>query len=180
MDSRGRLWEIPLKMLMHNATQDIEMNREEKAVRIPYKALRHPVDTLYTGLHEKCGEDGCLQGVPALLKVPCVDSGVPGSTLGMDKYMSRKVPAMNGIDVPLTKAVRRDAWRKEAESVCGEIKEVIAFSCAVKPSREGCSTAVDDPVSTGRRFGDNPGRIYGSRDRAFFRGSCAEARSALK
>ena len=150
MDSRGRLWEIPLKMLMRNSTQDIEMDLEEEAVRIPYEELKDRVDILYIGLHGKYGEDGCLQGVLELLKVPYVGSGVLGSALGMDKHMSRKVLAMNGIDVPLTKAITLDEWRKEAERVCGEIKNDIGFPCVVKPSREGCSTAVEKVMSEER------------------------------
>lgn len=143
MDSRGLLWEIPLKLLMRNSTQDIEMDLEGEARRIPYEELRGRVDIVYIGLHGKYGEDGCLQGVLELLKVPYVGSGVLGSALGMDKYMSRKVLAMNGIDVPATRAVALSEWREAAESICGEIKQDIGFPCVVKPSREGCSTAVE-------------------------------------
>jgi len=40
MDSKGALWEIPIKLLMRNCTKDIEEDLSEEAKHIPYEALR--------------------------------------------------------------------------------------------------------------------------------------------
>jgi len=142
MDSRARLWEIPLKLLMRNATADIEADLEEGAKRIPYEELSDRVDFLYIGLHGKYGEDGCLQGLLELLRIPYSGSGVLGSALGMDKSMARKVFAANGIAVPKTLAVYLENWGRNRKETLDRIEKEIGFPCVVKPAREGCSTAI--------------------------------------
>ncbi|MEA3487279.1 MAG: D-alanine--D-alanine ligase family protein [Thermodesulfobacteriota bacterium] len=147
MDSSGFLWEIPVKMLMRNSTGDIECDLEDEAKRIPYEGLKTLVDIVYLGLHGKYGEDGCIQGLLELLNVPYVGSGVLASALGMDKYASRKVLAMSGIDVPRTVAVSIGRWKSEKEDILKEIEKEIGFPCVVKPAREGCSTGVSKVLS---------------------------------
>lgn len=142
MDGEARFWEIPLKLLMRNSTADIEMDLEEEAKRIPYEDLPSRFDFVYIGLHGKYGEDGCLQGLLELLRVPYTGSGVLGSALGMDKYSARKVFAAEGIAVPATLAVSLERWEADREEILGRIEKEIGFPCVVKPSREGCSTAI--------------------------------------
>ena len=147
MDSQGLLWAIPVKMLMRNSTGDIECDLEDNAKRIPYEDLKTLVDIVYPGLHGKYGEDGCIQGLLELLNVPYVGSGVLASALGMDKYASRKVLAMSGIDVPRTVAVSVGLWKSGREDILKEIENEIGLPCVVKPAREGCSTAVRKVLS---------------------------------
>lgn len=142
MDSRGGLWQIPLKHLMRNATADIEEDLDGGARRIPYEELRDTVDIVYIALHGKYGEDGCFQGLLELLGVPYVGSGVLGSALAMNKYVSRQLLAHEGIGVPKTLRVSREDWTAGAEPVQNRIEESIGYPCVIKPTREGCSTAV--------------------------------------
>ena len=148
MDSRCALWEIPLKLLMRNSTADIEIDLAEEARPFPYEALKGRVDFVYIGLHGKYGEDGTLQGLLELLGVPYSGSGVLGSALGMDKFTARKVLAMSGIDVPRSVAVDRRAWEGAGRgALLQQIETELGFPCVVKPTREGCSTAVKKVVS---------------------------------
>lgn len=142
MDGEARFWEIPLKLLMRNSTADIAMDLEEEAKRIPYEEMPSRFDFVYIGLHGKYGEDGCLQGLLELLRVPYTGSGVLGSALGMDKYAARKVLSAAGIAVPATLAVPLERWEADREEILGRIEREIGFPCVVKPSREGCSTAI--------------------------------------
>lgn len=148
MDSKGALWEIPIKLLMRNCTKDIEEDLSEEAKHIPYEALRSRVDFITIGLHGKYGEDGCLQGLLEFLKIPYTGSGVLGSALGMDKFTCRKILAVSGIDVPRTLPVFRRQWIPEnRKEIIDTIEKEIGFPCVVKPTREGCSTAVKKVVS---------------------------------
>lgn len=148
MDSRARLWDIPLKLLMRNSTRDIEDDLEEEAQRVPYEALKEKADVVCLGLHGKYGEDGCMQGLLELLGLPYTGSGVLASALGMDKYVCRRILAMNGIDVPATVPVYRRSWDTgDREDILNRIAGEIGFPCIVKPTREGCSTAVKKVVS---------------------------------
>ncbi len=147
MDSRGLLWEIPIRLLMRNSTGDIETDLEKDAKRIRYEDLKEAVDFVYIGLHGKYGEDGCLQGLLELLKIPYTGSGVLGSALGVDKHVSRKMLAISGLDVPRTRAVSEREWERNNGEVLAGIEQEIGFPCVVKPTREGCSTTVKKVVS---------------------------------
>ncbi len=147
MDSRGALWEITIKLLMRNSTRDIEADLEAEARRLFYENLKSRVDFVYIGLHGKYGEDGCLQGLLELLRIPYSGSGVLASALGSDKHASRKVLAMSGIDVPRTRAVSVKEWGQGSREVLSAIEKEIGFPCVVKPTREGCSTEVRKVVA---------------------------------
>jgi D-alanine-D-alanine ligase len=148
MDSEAAFWEIPLKLLMRNSTRDIEEDLAAEATRIPYETLKSRVDLVCLGLHGKYGEDGCIQGLFELLRIPYTGSGVLASALGMDKWTSRKILSLSGIDVPRTLPVFKRTWTSGARAVIMEdITVRIGFPCVVKPTREGCSTAVTKVVS---------------------------------
>jgi D-alanine-D-alanine ligase len=147
MDSQGALWEIPLKLLMRNSTRDIEEDLANEATRIPYETLKSRVDLVCLGLHGKYGEDGCIQGLLELLQLPYTGSGVLASALGMDKWTGRKILSISGIDVPRTLPVFKRQWNTgEQTAILEQIKTGIGFPCVVKPTREGCSTAVNKVV----------------------------------
>lgn len=148
MDSRAAFWEIPIKLLMRNSTKDIEEDLSEEATHIPYEALKSQVDFIYIGLHGKYGEDGTLQGLLELLNIPYTGSGVLGSAIGMDKFTCRKILSISGIDVPKTIPVYKQQWVPErSKKILDSIEKEIGFPCVIKPTREGCSTAVKKVVS---------------------------------
>jgi D-alanine-D-alanine ligase len=64
-------------------------------------------DVVFNALHGKYGEDGCIQGVLEILKVPYTHSGVLASAIAMDKPMSRHVFTSIGIRVALGEVVER-------------------------------------------------------------------------
>jgi D-alanine-D-alanine ligase len=148
MDSKAGFWEIPLKLLMRNSTRDIEEDLLEEAAPVPYEMLKTKVDVVCLGLHGKYGEDGCMQGLLEFLKIPYTGSGVLASALGMDKFVSRKILALSGIDTPRTIPVYMSQWIPDAmEGIADQIEKEIGFPCVVKPTREGCSTAVKKVTS---------------------------------
>jgi len=148
MDSKAAFWEIPIKLLMRNSTKDIEEDLLEEATHIPYESLKAQVDFIYIGLHGKYGEDGTLQGLLELLNIPYTGSGVLGSAIGMDKFTCRKILSMSGIDVPKTMPVYKQQWVSgNNKEILDSIEKEIGFPCVIKPTREGCSTAVKKVVS---------------------------------
>ena len=56
-------------------------------------------DVIFNALHGKYGEDGCVQGLFNLMKIPYTHSGVLASALGMDKSYAKKIFASVGIPV---------------------------------------------------------------------------------
>ncbi len=142
MDAGGGLWEIGLPLLVQNTTRDIEDRLEGEATRLTYEDLTERLDFVYIGLHGKYGEDGCFQGLLELLDLPYCGSGVLGSALGMDKAVQRRILRHVGIAVPETLEVSRGRWEADREGVMSSVAETHGFPCVVKPSREGCSTAL--------------------------------------
>jgi D-alanine-D-alanine ligase len=142
LDSAGRFWAIPLQLLVQNTTVDITDRLEREGTRIAYEELGSVADLMYIGLHGKYGEDGCLQGLLELLKIPYSGSGVMASAIGMDKHMQRKLLSEAGIRVPKYLAVSEGDWEEAAEEVLERAEASIGYPCVVKPTREGCSTGL--------------------------------------
>jgi len=54
-------------------------------------------DAVFNGLHGTWGEDGCVQGLLEIMKIPYTHSGVKASALAMDKILSKKLFQSVGI-----------------------------------------------------------------------------------
>lgn len=90
-------------------------------------------DVVFNALHGKFGEDGCVQGLLELLKIPYTHSGVLASALAMDKPMAKKVFAAAGLLCPKGKALSR------AELIKGD---PLPRPYVIKPACEGSSVGV--------------------------------------
>ncbi len=90
-------------------------------------------DVALNALHGPAGEDGTIQGVLELLRIPYTHSGVLASALAMNKDMAKVVMAAAGIPVPQGKVVTR------AEAAAGH---VLAPPYVLKPIAEGSSYGV--------------------------------------
>lgn len=90
-------------------------------------------DVAFNALHGRFGEDGCVQGVLEMLKIPYTHSGVLASALAMNKAMARKIFRAAGLRV----AEGRVAHRKELMG-----KDPMPRPYVVKPVNEGSSVGV--------------------------------------
>ena len=90
-------------------------------------------DLVFNALHGRFGEDGCVQGVLEILKIPYTHSGVMASAIAMDKPMAKVVFASAGIRVARGITAHKD-------EVIG--KDVMPRPYVVKPSNEGSSVGV--------------------------------------
>ncbi len=102
-------------------------------------------DVVFNALHGKYGEDGCIQGVLEIMKVPYTHSGVLASAIAMDKPMSRHVFTSIGIRVALGKVVERHSLAQG---------DPMPRPYVVKPIDQGSSVGVHIV-----REGDNLGAV---------------------
>jgi len=89
-------------------------------------------DVAYNALHGKYGEDGCIQGILEILKIPYSGCGVMASALCMNKAYTKEMLKAN--NVPLIKSVcvtEHDDLKKAVS----ELK----YPVMVKPVSEGSS-----------------------------------------
>ena len=94
---------------------------------------------VFNALHGKYGEDGYVQSILELLKIPYTHSGVISSSLAMDKELSRVVFKKNNINVPKYFILKKN-FKTQIEK---EIKSrKIKFPIVIKPINEGSSLGV--------------------------------------
>lgn len=90
-------------------------------------------DVAFNALHGTFGEDGRMQGILELLKIPYTHSGVLASALAMDKPMAKRIYAQAGLRI----ADSRMACRDEVIA-----RDVMERPYVVKPHNEGSSVGV--------------------------------------
>lgn len=86
----------------------------------------------YNTLHGKFGEDGCIQGVLEILKIPYTGCGVMASAICMNKEYTKKVMATAGL--PLIKSIYLLPNENPVEKVKG-----LNYPLMIKPVSEGSS-----------------------------------------
>ncbi len=99
-------------------------------------------EVAYNALHGKYGEDGCIQGILEILKIPYTGSGVMGSAICMNKEYTKRVLSTCE-DIPLIKSV----FVKKGENVFEACKN-LKYPIITKPVSEGSSfgmTKVNTP-----------------------------------
>ncbi len=62
--------------------------------------FKKKIDVIFPMLHGPCGEDGTIQGVLHLAKIPFVGSGVLASSICMDKTMMKRILKNAGLPIP--------------------------------------------------------------------------------
>jgi len=90
-------------------------------------------DAVFNALHGRWGEDGCVQGLLELLRIPYSHSGVLASALAMHKQRTKDVYRAAGL--PVVKSIVCD--RKEAGA-----RHMMEPPYVVKPVNEGSSVGV--------------------------------------
>jgi D-alanine-D-alanine ligase len=103
------------------------------------------IDVWFPILHGPNGEDGTIQGLLSLMKVPFVGSGVLGSALGMDKIAMKMAFAHAGLPQVKYVAVNRSQIYSSPcvhPKLCDEIEATIDYPCFVKPANLGSSVGI--------------------------------------
>jgi D-alanine-D-alanine ligase len=110
------------------------------------------IDVWFPILHGPNGEDGTIQGLLSLMKVPFVGSGVLGSALGMDKIAMKMAFAHAGLPQVKYVAVNRSQIYSSPcvfPKLCDEIEATIDYPCFVKPANLGSSVGITKVRSRG-------------------------------
>lgn len=159
IDKTGR-WLLPdQSILLANSKNPrlVKLAKETKSVcLVPFEDERSlvPVNPAVTSvqaarfdvvlpiLHGTYGEDGTIQGLLELANLPYVGSGVVGSSVGMDKDVSRRLLVQAGIPCVPTKVLRRHEFEKASEVIVDGLIENLGLPFFVKPANMGSSVGV--------------------------------------
>ena len=89
-------------------------------------------DFAYNALHGKYGEDGCIQGLLEIMKIPYTGCGVMSSALCMNKEFTKRM--LKNFDIPLIKSV----FIKKDDDAQASVSN-LDYPLMVKPVCEGSS-----------------------------------------
>ncbi len=95
-------------------------------------------DIIFNALHGQYGEDGRVQGILDILKIPYTHSGIVASAICMDKILTRKICATVGVKSPDYEILRKNEDAKNKEKIFAIQKPFV-----IKPVSEGSSVGVE-------------------------------------
>ena len=97
-----------------------------------------PVDVVIPVLHGANGEDGTVQGLFELAKIPYVGCGVLSSAVSMNKAYTKIIVDTIGVD----QAKYTIVYRPELSEDLDRVEEKCGYPCFVKPACAGSSVGI--------------------------------------
>jgi D-alanine-D-alanine ligase len=104
---------------------------------IAEKLVKEKIECAFLALHGRFGEDGTIQGMLELMKIPYTGSGVLASALAMHKIMSKKFFLCEKIPTPCFEVFQREEIKKDPPK-----KISLPLPIVVKPAREGSTIGI--------------------------------------
>lgn len=139
----GSLYILPWHFLYRGKISDFEHRLATQAESISWDTLRERIDFMFIAQHGRYAEDGILQGVLEIVRIPYLGSKTFASALGMDKAVQKVFLRTAGISVPRGIAILPPTIQHAASTIFALLQQhQIAFPCVVKPHREGSSLGV--------------------------------------
>jgi D-alanine-D-alanine ligase len=96
------------------------------------------IDVAFLALHGRMGEDGCIQGLLELARIPYTGSGVLTSALAMDKQKAKELFRLHNVPTPPYYTVTAN----EDPTSLAQRHGSFGFPVVVKPRGEGSSLGV--------------------------------------
>lgn len=131
--SREREISIKTGKAIANALKELGYNVLELEVGIDLvnEIMQSKIDVAFIALHGRLGEDGTIQGLLELLRIPYTGSSCMASAIGMDKIITKKIWIGEGIKTPPFQVLKN---QKDVRK--------IDFPLVVKPACEGSTIGI--------------------------------------
>ncbi len=123
-------------VILPDATKRCVLIRENGVLR------EEPIDAAFPVLHGLRGEDGTVQGLFELAKLPYVGCGVLASAVSMDKLYTKIIVDTLGIRQAAYVPVMSWKMEKDMDAVVAEVEGKFSYPVFVKPSNAGSSRGV--------------------------------------
>jgi len=108
----------------------------DSAEEVAQQLLLSGAETVFLAVHGRHGEDGTIQGLLEMLKIPYTGSGVLASAVAMDKAVTKTVVQAAGVVTPHAKVINAET---DLTIFCDTH---INYPCVVKPVREGSTLGI--------------------------------------
>ena len=102
----GMSSERPISLKSGKAVAEALRSRGYNVVEIdvgpstPAELVEHKVDVAWLALHGSFGEDGCIQGLLEIMRIPYTGSGVRASAIAMDKIATKRLLRGTAVNLP--------------------------------------------------------------------------------
>ncbi len=142
--AQGDLYVLPWTFLYRGKIADFESRLTTQAQQVTWDELSQVVDFVYIAVHGKYGEDGRLQAMLELLKIPYLGSKMFASALGMNKQMHNEYLFARGIQVPQGFCLSVENIKNFNDQLLDQQLQdhELQFPLIVKPINEGSSFGV--------------------------------------
>ena len=140
-----------------NDIKTLEINQEIKEIQKIEDVIGYlsKMDVIFPVLHGLGGEDGSIQGIFELIKVPFVGCGILSSSVGMDKVYSKVVFEKAKINQAKYEYIRKydenyiyiDKEFNEKicdiGEICNLVEQNLKYPMFIKPSNSGSSVGIN-------------------------------------
>ena len=99
--------------------------------------IKETIEVAFIALHGRFGEDGTIQGMLELMRIPYTGSGVLASALALHKIMAKKFFFCEHIPTPTYEVLYRDDIEKNSLRAIS-----LPLPVVVKPAREGSTIGI--------------------------------------
>ena len=120
-------------------SQGVDAHAFDPAERDLSELKRDGFDRVFIALHGRHGEDGTVQGALELLGLPYTGSGVMASSMAMDKVMTKRLWAADGLPTPRWEWLQPEQQQREHVMA---VPDALGLPLIVKPPREGSSIGI--------------------------------------
>lgn len=96
------------------------------------------IDIIFPVLHGLHGEDGAVQGMAEVARVPLAGCGIPGSVNALDKDIAKRL--FNEAGVPAARSIT--ICHGAAAPAFAELERTLGLPVFIKPARQGSSVGV--------------------------------------
>ena len=103
------------------------------------KIKSYKPNIIFNALHGQFGEDGYIQSILEIHKIPYTHSGVIASSIAMDKEVSKNIFLKHKI---LTPKYIKFIYGKDERNIVKKIEKKLKFPVVIKPINEGSSVHV--------------------------------------
>lgn len=101
-------------------------------------------DAAFIALHGRGGEDGTIQELLEMVGIPYTGCGVLGSTLTMDKSLTKLLLQKQGLPTPQFVSFGESAFKSlGASDALDQVQSLLGFPVVVKPARQGSALGVN-------------------------------------
>ncbi|OGV90569.1 D-alanine--D-alanine ligase A [Microgenomates group bacterium RIFCSPLOWO2_01_FULL_46_13] len=145
--TKKNTWAVQPSLLPTSTRQSLSVQKSRALTRhrgqLPdLSSNNQPVDVVFPVIHGPFGEDGTIQGMLEMARLPYVGSNVLASALCMDKMVQKQLCKGQGIAVVDFVGFTNNQWQRNKARLTEQIEKELGYPSFVKPTNQGSSVGV--------------------------------------